>query len=100
MKYEIVEFLADSFSVEFQEDYYDEAFEKYTFALIFDEFDRDDFIEQVVNELEDSPSLLEMFIEDELIVPTFKGDYDFEFQNKLYNINIKEDHEGIDIIVY
>ena len=100
MKYEIAEFIADSMDAEIQEHYYDEVLDKYTFALIFDEYNRQDFIDNIQNELEDNPKLLDMFLEDDFVAPIYGDEGDFEFQSQNYILHLKEDHEGIDIIVY
>lgn len=100
MKYEIAELLAENLDAEIEEEYFDEVLDKYTFALVFDEFDRENFAEHILGELEEKPSLLDMFIEDDFISPVYHDDFDFEFQEQNYVINIKEDHSGIDIIVY
>ena len=67
MKYEIAELLASNLDAEIEDNYFDEVLDKYTFALIFDEFDRESFAEQILGELEEKPSLLDMFIEDDFI---------------------------------
>lgn len=100
MKYEIAEFFAENLETEIEENYFDEVLDKYTFALIFNEFDREHFANQILGELEEKHSLLDMFIEDDFITPVYHDDFDFEFQDQNYIINIKEDHSGIDILIY
>lgn len=100
MRYKIAEFLAESMDAEIEEEYFDKILDKYTFALIFDEFNRQEFIDFVQNELEDDPKLLDIFLEDDFIAPLYGSGGDFEFKDQNYILHLKEDHEGIDIIVY